>query len=145
MHLTTHTDYAFRVLFYLAVAGDRRVTVGDIAKAYGISANHLMKVSQHLVRTGWVRSVRGRHGGLYLRKRPEAIIVGNVVRDMEGGFDLVACQADPDTCLITPICRLKNLLGEALEVFLEHLDRQTLADLLTPETVKELERDLLND
>ncbi len=145
MHLTTHTDYAFRVLFYLAVAGDRRVTVGDIARAYGISENHLMKVSQHLVHTGWVKSVRGRRGGLHLQKRPETIIVGNVVRDMEGGFDLVACQADPDNCLITPFCRLKSVVGEALEAFLGYLDGKTLADLLTPGTVKDLERRLLRD
>lgn len=132
MHLTTHTDYALRVLIYLALAGDRRATVGGIARAYGISANHLMKVSQHLARAGWITSTRGKLGGLTLQRRPEDIVVGQVVRDMEPGFDLAACQADRSACTITPFCRLRGVFDMALDAFLDELDRHTLADLLTP-------------
>ena len=48
MHLTLHTDYALRVLMYLALRPDRRCTIEEIAGAYGISRNHLMKVLYRL-------------------------------------------------------------------------------------------------
>lgn len=143
MHLTNHTDYALRMLIYLALAGDRRSTIGAIARAYGISENHLMKVSQHLVRAGWVESTRGRGGGLTLRRRPEDIVVGRVVRDMETGFDMAECHADGDACLIMPYCRLHSVLEEAVDAFLGQLDRHTLADLLPPDASKGLKHRLL--
>lgn len=145
MRLTTHTDYAFRVLIYLALAGDRRVPVGDIARAYGISGNHLMKVGQHLCRTGWVTSSRGRGGGLKLLCRPEDIVLGEVIRDMEPGFDLVACQADSNACVITEYCQLRGVLDEALNAFHRKLDRYTLADLIGPGVARDLEQRLFSD
>lgn len=145
MHLTTHTDYAIRVLVYLALAGERRVTIGDIARAYGISENHLMKVGQHLARAGWVVSTRGRRGGISLNPRPENIVLGEVIRDMETGFALVACQADDKDCVISPFCRLRGILDEALDAFLVKLDRYTLADLIASDMRPDLERQLFGD
>lgn len=145
MHLTTHTDYAIRILIYLALAGERRVTIGDIARAYGISENHLMKVGQHLARKGWVVSVRGRRGGLHLRERPDNVVLGQVIRDMESGFDLVPCQLENGSCAITPFCRLRGILDDSLEAFFGVLDRHTLSDLLSPEAAQGLEQRLFRN
>ncbi len=50
MHLTNFTDYTLRVLIYLGVHqhNDRLATISDIATAYGISENHLIKILHHL-------------------------------------------------------------------------------------------------
>lgn len=145
MHLTTHTDYALRVLIYLALAGERRGTAGDIARAYGISVNHLMKVCHHLAHGGWVEAKRGRNGGLRLRHSPEDIVIGQVIRDMESGFELVACQGDRCTCTIASHCRLRDMVGRALEAFLGELDRYTLSDLLAADLSAGLERRLFTE
>lgn len=145
MHLTIHTDYALRVLVYLALAGEKRVTIGDIARAYGISENHLMKVGQHLARSGWIEATRGRHGGVSLGCRPENVALGDVVRDMESSFELVPCQGDGDSCAITPFCRFRGILEVALEAFLGELDRHTLADLLADDVRPGLESRLFDD
>ena len=68
MRLTTYTDYALRVLIRLALQPDRLTTIADIAKGYGISENHLMKVVHQLGVAGFIDTVRGRNGGLRLRK-----------------------------------------------------------------------------
>lgn len=48
MHLTRFTDYSIRVLIFLAVKGEERSTINEIAETFDISRNHLMKVVQEL-------------------------------------------------------------------------------------------------
>lgn len=141
MRLTQFTDYTLRVLMYLAADPDHRVTIQDIAEAYGISRNHLMKVVNHLARTGVVDASRGKGGGIRLARDPERIRVGEVVRAAEGEPPIVECFADPRACRLTPACRLAGVLGKAVAGFYRELDRTTLADLVSPpEPVRELLR-----
>ncbi len=105
--------------------------IQEIADAYDISKNHLMKVAYDLGRHGFLETVRGRGGGLRLARPPERIKLGDVVRRMEDDFALVECfEPDSDNCRITRTCRLKGVLGEALKAWLAVLDKYTLADLL---------------
>ena len=126
MRLSRYTDYALRVLIYLAAREDRLCSIGGIAQAYGISRNHLMKVVSDLGRAGFVTTVRGRGGGLRLSRPPAEINIGAVVRHTEEGFDLVDCGS----CRIAPACGLTGLLGEALAAFLQVLDQRSLADIV---------------
>ncbi len=130
MRLTQHSDYALRLLMYLGVARDRLVTAQEIASAYGLSKNHLMKVILGLVHSGYVESVRGRSGGLRLARDPGKIGVGAVIRDTEEDFALVECMGPHDSCLITRACRLRSIMQQALRAYLAVLDQYTLADLL---------------
>lgn len=130
MRLTRYTDYALRVLTYLGAQPDRVCSIAEIARAYGVSQNHLMKVAHDLGKAGYIEGVRGRTGGIRLARPPEKINVGAVVRRMEDGFVLVDC----DTCAIAPACDLTRVLDEALAAFMAVLDRYTLADLLKRQT-----------
>jgi Rrf2 family nitric oxide-sensitive transcriptional repressor len=57
-----------------------------------------------------------------------------VLRVTEPDFALVECFGADNRCLVTPRCRLRGVLGEALAAFVTTLDRYTLADLvLKPE------------
>lgn len=137
MRLTSFTDYTLRVLIYLGSHQQegRLATIGDIATAYGISENHLMKVVHHLGRQGHVETVRGKGGGMRLARAPEHINVGDVVRGAEEDLALVECfQPHGHPCPIAPACRLSGLMERALSAFFKELDRQTLADLLEPRT-----------
>lgn len=131
MRLTAYTDYALRVLMYLGLAEGRLSTIQEIAEAYGISKNHLMKIVQELRRAGYVEAVRGRGGGLRLGRPADEISVGAVIRLGEEDFRLVECF-DPATnrCPIAGPCALQGLLGRALGAYFEVLDQSTLADLL---------------
>lgn len=132
MQLTTHTDYALRLLIYLAIhRGDSPPTVQDAAVRYGISANHLAKVAQTLVQHGYITSQRGRGGGLALLKEPSDINVGKLVREIES-FHLVECFGPASRCRIEPGCRLIGALAEARDAFLGTLEKYTLADLVRP-------------
>jgi len=130
MRLTTFTDYALRVLMFLALDRTRLATIPQIAAAYGISQNHLMKVVHHLARAGVVESVRGKGGGLRLARPPESIRIGEIVRAAEGEAPIVECLSDdPHACRISGVCRLAPVLVEGFEALYAALDRHTLADL----------------
>ncbi|SFU51598.1 RrF2 family transcriptional regulator [Halomonas korlensis] len=130
MHLTRFTDFSLRVLMYLAVKGEQRSTIAEIAERFDISRNHLMKVVQDLNHHGYITSIRGKNGGLLLKRDPASISLGELVRTTERDLALVECFGDDNECIITPACRLKPILAEALSAFLAVLDHYTLADLL---------------
>lgn len=133
MHLTRFTDYSLRVLIFLAVKGEERSTINEIAERFEISRNHLMKVVQELSHKGYITAIRGKNGGLLLKKAPEEIRLGLLVRDTENDLELVECFGDSNECRITPACQLKPILAEALRAFIAVLDKYTLADMLGPQ------------
>ncbi len=125
MKLTLYTDYAIRTLMHLAARDGDLSSIAEIARAYGISQNHLMKIVQDLSATGYVETVRGRNGGVRLGRPAAAINLGGLVRHTEAGFDLVDCPS----CAIAGACGLPLVLAEAMRAFLGVLDRYTLADI----------------
>jgi Rrf2 family nitric oxide-sensitive transcriptional repressor len=129
MQLTKFSDYALRALMYTHAAGDRLVTIEEMAKSYRISRAHLMKVVNALTRSGYLIAVRGRSGGLRLGRPADEIVLGDVVRATEPDFALVECFASGNQCVITRCCRLPRVLDEALAAFLGVLDRHTLESL----------------
>ena len=132
MRLTTFTDYTLRVLMYLAIEPGRMATIPEMAGAYGISENHLMKVVHRLARCGLVESVRGKGGGVRLTQSAADIHLGQVIRASEGDAVVVECfSAENNTCRITPVCRLSKILADTFEGFYQALDTYTLADLVT--------------
>jgi Rrf2 family nitric oxide-sensitive transcriptional repressor len=130
MRLTTYTDYTMRVLIYLGLQQDHLVTISDIAQAYGISENHLMKVVHGLAQRGDVETVRGKGGGMRLARKPEEINIGETIRATEGEGGLLACVESESDCCIQQACALIGILKEAQTALYGVLDRYTLADLL---------------
>ena len=126
MKLTRYTDYALRVLIYLALNPERQCSIAEIARSYGVSENHLMKIVQQLAREGLVASTRGRGGGLRLGKRAADIRIGAVVRLTEPDMDLAECGK----CVISGVCGLTSVFGRATSAFLSALDEVTLEDVI---------------
>jgi Rrf2 family nitric oxide-sensitive transcriptional repressor len=126
MKLTRYRDYAIRVMVHLGARRDGLSSIAEIARAYGVSRHHLMKIVQDLAAAGFVEAVRGRNGGLRLGRPADEIRLGALVRHTEPGFEMVAC----DGCVIRPACSAPSIFGEAAAAFLATLDRYTIADLL---------------
>jgi Rrf2 family nitric oxide-sensitive transcriptional repressor len=112
-------------------AKDGLHSIAVIARTYGISKNHLMKVAQRLVAEGFVESVRGRSGGLKLARPAQSLNIGSIVRALEETGTFVECfDAATNSCVVTPVCGLRQSLAGALEAFARHLDQFTVADLV---------------
>ena len=131
MRLTAFTDYSLRVLIYLGVHSNQRAAVGEIAAAYGISRNHLMKVILFLAEEGYVATTRGRGGGVQLKLSPDRIRIGDVVRKSEADSVLVECfSREASECRIENACKLRSAFHKAAQAFYSVLDTYTLADLI---------------
>ena len=131
MRLTTLTDFSLRMLIHLAVQPEGRATIAEVARAYAVSENHLMKVAHQLGQAGLVRTLRGRGGGLALARPAAQISAGEVVRRIEPDMALVPCFAGAE-CAILAACRLRQSLHKAQAAFLAVLDDTSIADLAQP-------------
>lgn len=129
MQLTSHTDYALRVLIYLMRRPGEKATTREMAEFYQVSLNHLTKVAKALTRAGWLVASRGAGGGLTLAAHTPDTRVGEIVRFTESG-DLVECFTPAtNTCPIAKACALKPVLYQARRAFFDVLDRHTVRDL----------------
>ncbi len=129
MRLTMLTDFALRILMYLA-ATEARSTAAEVARCYGVSGHHISKVVNQLARFGYVRSARGSGGGIELARRPDEIRLGDVLQAFEGNMHLLDCVSTPDVCSIQSFCKLKGVLDKAERIQLDYLNGVTLADVI---------------
>lgn len=130
MRVTKFTDYALRVLIYLACKPNGELTtISQLAEAYSISVHHVRAVVHKLGQAGYINSTPGKGGGVELALKPDEILIGEVIRSTEKDFFIVECFNPQGKCTIVKACRLKHLLGDALNAFIDTLDQYTLADI----------------
>src|SRR5690606_211975 len=132
MKLTQYTDYALRVLMYVAERPNDLATISQIASHHGISRNHVVKVVHQLSPLGYLKTQRGKNGGLKLAADPCAIGLGRVVRDMEPSMTIAECFGTDPRCLLSPRCALKSVFQQALRAFVSTLDQYSLQDIVAP-------------
>jgi Rrf2 family transcriptional regulator, nitric oxide-sensitive transcriptional repressor len=131
MKLTRYTDYAIRVMIYLGSHEAKICSIKEIADAYDISQNHLMKVVQDLAKNGFVESIRGRNGGIRLGRPPASINLGQLLRHTEGLDDILECSI----CPINTGCGMPSILREATAAFIGVFDRYSVADMIARKDV----------
>jgi Rrf2 family transcriptional regulator, nitric oxide-sensitive transcriptional repressor len=131
MQLTRFADYSLRALIYLARQEGFNTTIQEIASAHRISKSHLMKVIHNLAKQGYVRTTRGKGGGISLAHAPGEILIGKVIRDVQP-FAPVECFDPnyPGGCLLYPNCGLRGPLRSAQLRFLETLDAYSIGDVM---------------
>lgn len=134
MRLTRQTNYAIRILMYLAANPGRLSRLGEVAKAYQAPEPFMFKILQPLVAAGLVQTVRGRGGGIRLGRDPQTINLREVVELTEESFSMAECFDTGSDCPLVFSCELNGALRQALESFLATLGRFTIADLAQNKT-----------
>lgn len=132
MNLKKYTDYAMRVLIFTAMKPEGELaSIKEISETFSISQNHLGKIVFELNKLNLIETTRGRNGGIQLAALPEEINVGKLVRKLEDDMVLLECfDKDTNQCVLSPACKLKHALNEALQAFFQVLDQYTLKDLI---------------
>lgn len=129
MKLSTRGRYGLRVLIDLSLQPSSEVvTLASIAKRQEVSANYLEQVASDLKRAGYIHSVKGPQGGYKLVKKPQDIVVGDVLRLLEGDMRLTDIYQDNESILQECI---RESVYDIINDKISHLvDSLTLKDLL---------------
>lgn len=131
MKATYHTDYALRLLIYLLTHPEGIVGTRVVAEVYGVSPNHMNKVSQHLVKLGLLNATRGRGGGVKLSEVAREWRLGDLVRQLEPSGEIAQCSGNSTVqpCRIAPACHLRSIFAGATMAFYSHLNQYKVGDL----------------
>ena len=129
MQLTRYTDYGLRILIYLALLPEgQRASIDEISEVYDISRNNVNKIVHQLGKSGVIETKRGKGGGFFLKRSPTQINIGEMVVLMENSLQVINCQTP--LCKILPACKLKGMLSDASNAFINELKRYQLSDLM---------------
>jgi Rrf2 family iron-sulfur cluster assembly transcriptional regulator len=135
MKITTRSSYTVRALLDLAQNSidGRPVRLSDISEREGISHAYLEQLFNRLKKVEVVKGRKGPGGGYILAKTPERILMGEVIKAVEGEEKLFLCteeHTNGESCQRYPGCTT-HLLWEKLSAsFQEYLNSISLADLL---------------
>ena len=93
MQLNITTDYAIRIVLFVALAG--RTSAPEIAPAMGIPLNYVRRVARQVRDANILRAEQGAGGGYTLARKPEGITLFDIVDYMEGTTRINRCL-EPD-------------------------------------------------
>ena len=139
MLLSLQTDYALRVLLDIALnGGPRGMLTRILAERQGVPPVFLTKIIARLSTHGFVRTQRGKGGGVRLGRDSSQINLLKVAELFEGRLRANACTASEDCCGFISGCAIRDLWLGAEDKLRGYLNQFTLADLarasLTDET-----------
>ena len=133
MKLSTKGRYGLRALIDLAVhEEDDTVSIQSISERQGISESYLEQLVRLLKKAGLVVSVRGAGGGYRLSKPANRILVGEVLRALEGDLKAVACSAyqEEQSCEGAECCVTKFVWKKINDAIAHTVDSIMLDELV---------------
>ena len=130
MWISTKAQYGLRALIEIGKHPGEAVPLKDVADKQAISQHYLEQLASQLRRSGFIRSVRGAHGGYKLARAPELIRAWDVVVAMEGSLSPVSCLEDEANCTRVGACATEGLWRDVESAVRNVLSSRTLADLI---------------
>ncbi|WP_333793944.1 RrF2 family transcriptional regulator [Hyphomicrobium sp.] len=137
MRLSKTTNYAIRILVDCAIADPNLVKVAEISERRDITLQNTFKIVHLLSRSGFIRAVRGRHGGVRLARPASEIRIGDVVRAMELLNLEVEKEAADRVVSQGQLAGLDELFDDALGAFISVLDEHTLEQMVKAQRKEE--------
>lgn len=104
--------------------------IKTIAERQSIPEAYLEQLFAALKRDKLVNSIRGAQGGYTLSRPPEKITVGDVLRTLEGGLNLVDCLLEEDTCGKSCACPSRIVWMKIRDGLNAIVDGITLQDMI---------------
>lgn len=135
--LTKKSKYGLKALSVLAQQADRDpVLIADLAERERIPRKFLEAILLELKRHGILQSKKGKGGGYFLRRAPNDVTVGQVIRLLDGPLALVPCASQTayqpcDDCLDVSTCAIRWTMKEVRDATATILDHTTLSDMAT--------------
>lgn len=128
MEITRASDFAVRILKHLSIQGGE-TTSRELSLKLGIPYNHLAKLVQKLSRGGYLKTKKGKGGGIKLSRDPKTIDLYRVIELIEGPLHLSHCILHRKSCAFSRNCGLRRTLALAEQSLKKTLASRTIFDL----------------
>ena len=134
--LSKKTKYALKAMIALAVEYDKGpVLVADLAEREGIPKKFLELILLDLKNAGFIQSKKGKGGGYFLRRTPQQVKMGQVIRMFDGPLALLPCVSQTayvpcSECQDEKRCGLRLVMKDVRDMASRILDNTSLADVL---------------
>ena len=147
MRLSKRGEYALRSLINLGIAqelGRPLLQIRELAQQENIPRKFLEAILLDLNKAGYLASKRGKGGGYFLKKPMPKIIIGDVVRLIDGPLAPIRCASitayKKCSCPDEAHCGLRLLMVDVRNAIANVLDRYSLADVVAV-TLRKIRRD----
>ncbi len=134
MKITYKGDYALKAILDLSYYFKSKevIPLVDISKRQNIPEKYLEQIMLILKRAGYVESKRGVGGGFFLLKSPEEIILGEILRHIEGPIEPISCgkKAYTSSCGEEEQCAFREIWVKVTESISSIVDNVTFAHIL---------------
>lgn len=131
MQLNITTDYAIRIVYYLALK-EETITASELSSVLKIPVNYISKITKKLKAAEIVQACEGIKGGYALMKKPEMISLFDIVSSMEVTMKINRCLEPDGFCSrnATDYCNVHKALLNVQKTYEDALKSVTIADLI---------------
>ncbi len=132
MKISYKLDYALKTIFELALNYQNKIAnIQELSEKLDIPKKFLEQILLELKKNGFVDSKRGKIGGYFLAKKPDQIILGNIIRVIDGSIEPIECiENNYNGCKDINKCIFRSIWQDVNLTILKIVDNITIEDLI---------------
>ena len=133
MQLTSTTDYAIRIVCYLA-AQSQMISTSELSQELSVPSSYIPKITKKLKQAGIIKACEGIKGGYQIAKQPENISLRDVISCTESTMAISRCLEKEGGCSKNYIacCKVHQILLDLQNIYNNHLESVKISDIIRP-------------
>lgn len=129
MKLSKTSEYALRILSYMAKDSSKMYSAKELVESLHISDKYLRRLMTNLSKSGFIKSIQGRDGGYKFDKEPADISFADIIDSIDGMKRYTGCVLGFNECSDKNACVMHSTWVAIREKFVSVFEKSTLADL----------------
>ena len=133
MQLTSTTDYAIRIVCYLA-AQRQMISTSELSQELSVPSSYIPKITKKLKQAGIIKACEGIKGGYQIAKQPENISLRDVISCTESTMAISRCLEKEGGCSKNYIacCKVHQILLDLQNIYNNRLESVKISDIIRP-------------
>ena len=133
MKLTSTTDYAIRIVCYLAVQS-QMISTSELSQKLSVPYSYIPKITKKLKQAGIIKACEGIKGGYQIAKQPENISLRDVISCTESTMAISRCLEKEGGCSPNYIgcCKVHQILLDLQNIYNNRLESVKISDIIRP-------------
>ena len=129
MILSNTSEYAIRILSFMARNPERKYTAKYLIEQLKISDKYLRRILTILSQGGIIKSIQGREGGYTFQKKIQEIFLSDIINTTEGMEKYLGCILGFSECSDENPCSFHAKWITTRTTLIHNLQETSLADL----------------